>query len=163
MIETASLAGFWAAHGIWSVSDGETLIPMLGYEQPDGERGMTRFVLDDLGDGARAAQEALEANADGAHRAVAVVDAYLHLEEGKTDALIIDAVRYGLTPGTIRLAVPYRPKTDSTEFAVLRPQIIEINGFDSQDFEAVADAFFSGVDSHEQAAAVWNAHLDPSA
>lgn len=30
MIETATLAGFWAAHGIWRVSDGETLIPMLG-------------------------------------------------------------------------------------------------------------------------------------
>jgi hypothetical protein len=31
-----------------------------------------------------------------------------------------------------------------------------------QNYPELADAFFAGVDSHERAAPVWNAHLDPS-
>src|SRR5262249_6500781 len=31
MYEIARMAGFYAAHGVWSVSDGETLNPLLGY------------------------------------------------------------------------------------------------------------------------------------
>lgn len=53
MDEIAGMAGFFAAHGVWSVSDGATLIPLLGYEQVDGERGMDRLVFDDIADGAR--------------------------------------------------------------------------------------------------------------
>ena len=41
-----------------------------------------------------------------------------------------------------------------------RPKFIEVTGVDEPDYGALADAFFAGVDSHEQAAAVWNAHLD---
>ncbi|GAB3481117.1 hypothetical protein [Amycolatopsis cihanbeyliensis] len=157
MIETAELAGFWAAHGIWCVSEGETLIPMLAYEQPDGERGMDRFLLDDVGESARAAQEVLDTNERDAVRAVLVADAYLNLDTGRTDALIVDAVRYGL--GSIRLAVPYCPRTGSTAFAVYRPAFLEVAGVGEPDYDSLADAFFAGADSHEEAAAVWNAHL----
>ncbi|WP_158843430.1 hypothetical protein [Saccharothrix deserti] len=163
MIETAALAGFYAAHGIWSVSEGETLIPILGYEQPDGGRGLDRFMLDNVGDSVRAAQEALEVNEHGAARAALIADAYIHLDTGRTDALIVHAVEYGLTPGSIELAVPYRPHTDSSRFTVYRLQIMEVTGFENQDYDALAEAFFNGVDSHEQAAAVWNAHLDHTA
>jgi hypothetical protein len=163
MIETATLAGFWAAHGIWSISDGETLIPILGYEHADGERGFNRYFFDDVADGARAAQEALEVNEIGAARAVLVANAYVHLEAGRTDALIVKAVSYGLTPGSIELAVPYRPATERSGFAVYRPLFVEVTGFDQPDYDTLADAFFNGVDSHEQAAAVWSAHLDQMA
>lgn len=162
VIETAALAGFFAAHGIWGVSEGETLIPMLGYEHADGERTMERFVVDDVADAARAAQEALEVNEHGSVRAVLVADAYLQLGDGPTDALIVDAVRYGLTPATMKLAVPYRPRTTSSNFVVFRPVFLEASGFGDLDHEALADAFFAGADSHEQAAAVWSAHLDLS-
>ena len=64
MRETARLAGFFAAHGIWSVSGGATLMPVLGYEQADGCRGMDRVVFDDSADAVLAGQDALEANAD---------------------------------------------------------------------------------------------------
>lgn len=50
------MAGFYAAHGVWSVADGETLIPMLGYVDADGGQGMDRLVFDDVGDAARAAR-----------------------------------------------------------------------------------------------------------
>ncbi|GLZ30990.1 hypothetical protein Lesp02_31790 [Lentzea sp. NBRC 105346] len=161
MIETAALAGFWAAHGIWSVSDGETLIPILAYEHADGERGWDRYLIDDdIGVSARAAQEAFETNEHGALRAVLVIDTYLHSDEGRRDALLVEAVRYGLEPLSIKMAVPYLPKTESSDFAVFSPKFMEDPGFDEA---AVADAFFAGVDSHDHAAPVWNAHLHPSA
>ena len=56
MRETARLAGFFAAHGIWSVADGGTLTPLLGYEQTDGGRGMDRFAADDTTEAVRAAR-----------------------------------------------------------------------------------------------------------
>jgi hypothetical protein len=87
--ETARLAGFFAAHGIWSVCDGATLTPLLGYEQADGSRGMDRFVSDDIADAVLTGQDALEANRRGSARAVLVTDAHVQLDTGRTDALII--------------------------------------------------------------------------
>lgn len=65
---------------------------MLAYEHADGERGMDRYAFDDVADGARAAQEALEINELGAVRAMLVADIYLNLDTGRTDALIVEAV-----------------------------------------------------------------------
>ena len=48
MITASKLAGFFAAHAIWSVSEGETLIPMLAYTRESDDRTMERFVGDDL-------------------------------------------------------------------------------------------------------------------
>src|SRR6185503_12375386 len=117
------------------------------------------FMLDDVGESARAAQEALDTNDEGFARAVLVADAYLHSDEGPVDALIVEAVRYGMAPWTVKMAVPYRPKTDSSDFALYRPKFLDITGGDDNDFDALADAFFHGVDSHEHAAPVWTAHF----
>jgi hypothetical protein len=162
MHETARMAGFLAAHGILSVSDGETLIPILGYQEPDGGRVLERLIFEDVADGARAGQQALRANDRGAVRAVLVVDGYVHLERGRTDALIVEAAEYGPVPRSLTLAVPYRPKPGPRGFAVYRPKFIEIVGLDERDQPSLGDAFFAGVDSHKEAAAVWNAHLDQS-
>jgi hypothetical protein len=48
MEAVAEHAGFFAAHGIWCVSDGGPLIPMLAFERPGGKREMIRFVMDRL-------------------------------------------------------------------------------------------------------------------
>jgi hypothetical protein len=159
MREIARMAGFYAAHGVWSVADGETLIPMLGYVGADGGQGMDRLVFDDVADAARAGKAALEEGRDGRVRAALVVDAFLHLDRGKVDALIVDAVEYGPVRRSLKMAVPYRPQSSSQGFAVFRPKFIEVAGVDEPDYAALADAFFSGVDSHERAAAVWNEHL----
>ncbi|WP_125617620.1 hypothetical protein [Actinomadura sp. WAC 06369] len=159
MHEMAAMAGFFAAHGVWSVSDGETLIPMLAYERPNGERGMDRLVHDDVGNAAAAGQEALRTGRDGWVRAALVVDAFLHLDTGRVDALVVESVEYGSSPRSLKMAVPYRPQQAPQGFGVYRPKFIEVAGVDDADLPALADAFFAGVDSHEQAAAVWNAHL----
>jgi hypothetical protein len=157
MDEIARMAGFYAAHGVWSVSDGETLIPLLGYVEADGGNGMDRLVFDD-GGGVSVGQEALRANRDGWVRAVLVVDAYLNLDAGRVDALIVEAVEYLPVRRSMTMAVPYRPRSSPQGFAVYRPKFVEVTGLDEPDYAALADSFFSGVDSHEQAAAVWNAH-----
>ncbi|MER7273553.1 hypothetical protein ABT369_03765 [Dactylosporangium sp. NPDC000244] len=154
----ARLAGFFAAHGVWSVSEGGPLTPILGYEEASGQRGLTRFVADDLAEGARKGREALESNMEGWARAVLVLDAYIHLEAGKVDALIAEAVEYGPVRKKLVIAVPYRPEP----FAVYRPKFLEIEGVSESEAGNLADAFFNGVDSHEEANAVWNAHLDES-
>jgi len=160
MRETARLAGFFAAHGIWSVADGGTLTPLLGYEGTGGGRGMDRFAADDIAEAVRAGQDALQANRRGSVRAVLVIDAYIQLGTGRTDALIAEAVEYGPARQSMTMAIPYRPQSAPQGFAVHRPKFIEVTGVNEPDYGALADAFLAGVDSHEQAAAVWNAHLD---
>ncbi|MEU1210145.1 hypothetical protein [Nocardia sp. NPDC005825] len=159
MYEIAETAGFYGAHAIWSVSDSEVLIPLLGYVDADGTEGLERFALDDLADAVQTGRERLAAGRDGWLRAALVVDAFLHLPRGRTDALIIDVVEYARQRRSMQIAVPYRPHTAAQGFAVYRPKILEVNGFPEREYDALGAAFFAGVDSHEQAAAVWNAHL----
>lgn len=159
MIEIASMAGYITAHGIWCVSEGETLIPILAYELPDGERVLQRVQADDLKDAVAVAQHALETNEPGAVRAVLVVDAYVNFEWGRSDALAVEAVEYGLTPWSMELAVPYQPLTDSTAFEVYGPTFFDVaGGLDDVDVAPVADSFFDGAESHSDAWAVWKAH-----
>ncbi len=163
MEKTAELAGFCAAHGIWTISDTDGMVPFLIHEMPNGERGLTRYLHEDSAEGARAAQEELQANPEGWQHAALVADAFIHLEAaGKMDALIIEAVEYGATPWSFTMAVPYRPQSDPQGFAVHRPKFFEITGLDDPDLDTLAGSFFTGVDSHEDAAPVWNAHLDES-
>jgi hypothetical protein len=105
---------------------------MLGYEHANGERGITRFAVDDLGHAAQVGRDVLAAHEQRTQRGVLVVDGYVHLNVGKVDALIVEAVEYGPTKRSLTMD---------------RPQ---------------PAAFFAGVDAHEPAAAVWNAHLDES-
>lgn len=162
MNELARLAGFFAAHGVWSVSDGATLIPLLGHERANGERGMTRFAVGDLGAAAQAGRQALEANSGDALRAVLVVDGYVHLDVGRVDALIASALEYGPQRRSLTVAVPYRPLSSPGGFAVYRPKFLEMTGIDRQEAGGLGEAFFAGVDSHERANEVWQAHLDQS-
>ena len=56
MITASELAGFFAAHAIWCVSDGDTLTPMLAYSTAEGERQMVRL---DVNEGVRVPEEEL--------------------------------------------------------------------------------------------------------
>ncbi|MEU9019511.1 hypothetical protein [Actinomadura sp. NPDC048394] len=159
MDELARTAGFHAAHGVWSVSDGAVLVPILAHVGEDGALGLDRLAFDDVAEAARAGQEALARGRDGWVRAVLVTDAYLHLDRGRVDALIVDAVEYVPSRRSLRMAVPYRPESSPEGFAVYRPKFIEVAGDGEPDYASLADHFFAGVDSHERAASVWNAYL----
>ena len=157
--EIAKNAGWAGAHGIWSVSDADLLVPLIGYVNADGSTGLERFVADDAADAARSGAERLRQGRPEWACAALVVDSYLRLPTGRVDALVIDAVEYLPQRRSVQFAVPFRPHTSAEGFAVFRLKFLAADGFDQRDFDGLADSFFSGVDSHEQAAAVWNAHL----
>jgi hypothetical protein len=161
MESAAQLAGFFAAHAVWSVCDGETLIPLMGFETSDGTRQMHRFMADRIEDGVREGQDRLASNPESAIRAVLIYDGFITLPTGKVDALLVDIRDYGSPSRSLVMAVPYRPAGSPQGFAVHRPKFLSFAG-PEPDFQAVASAFFQGVDSHDKAAPVWSRHLDES-
>lgn len=150
--------GHFCAHAVWSVSDGGVLIPMLVTERADGWQ-MSRLVFADMADGVRAGREVLDHNPDGNRRAILIYDAYLRLGEVEYDAVFADGRVYrGGDDARAGWAVPYRPA--SAGFAVHRPKILRHDGTD--DGYAFAAAFWRGVDTHAEGAALWNAFIDES-
>lgn len=89
MNAAAELAGFFSAHAVWSVSDGETLVPIYGLEHNNDGRSMERLALDRLEDAVEAGKERLDENPQRAERAVLIFDGRINLECGKVDALIV--------------------------------------------------------------------------
>lgn len=157
----ANLAGFLTAHAVWCVSDGETLIPLMGCETSNGERQMHRFTADRIEEGVRQGQERLARNLEGVIRAALIYDGFITLPTGRLDALLIDIRDHSLPPRSLLMAVPYRPSSSPQGFAVHRPKFLSFAG-PEPDFQAVGSAFFQGVDSHDKAAPVWSRHLDES-
>lgn len=92
MERAIELAGFFAAHGIWCVAEGEPLTPMLAQESAAYGRNMLRFAADQLEEGVAQAQEYLDQNLGQAERAALVYDGFVTLPSGLTDALIILAL-----------------------------------------------------------------------
>lgn len=45
MIVAFNLAGFFAAHAIWSIADQESLVPMFAHINEDGEKQLQRLVI----------------------------------------------------------------------------------------------------------------------
>ncbi len=159
MEATARLAGFFAAHGIWCVSGGEDLIPMVAFEHGDEEREMRRFTSKTLAESVEAAREWVQANPEGADRLVLVFDGGIELESGKIDALIIEASAGD--DHSFVMAVPYRNAKSAEGFAVHRPKLGSVEGGDSTS-SSLGEAFFDGVDKHEKGASIWDEHLDES-
>lgn len=154
------MAGFVAAHGIWSVFDGGHVIPTLAHLDSGGNRVMNRLISDDVTAAVQTGREALAADQPERVRAVLAFDGYVHLDTGKTDAVIVEAVEYGAERSSMTIAVPYRPAQAALAFAVHRPKFLKVTGIAEPDYAALGDAFYAGVDSHPQAAEIWNSHLD---
>ena len=134
---------------------------MLAFERPDGSRQMIRLAAAQLEDGVAHGRDWLAQNPEGATRAVLVVDGYVTLESGKTDALIVEGVRYVPSRASMTMAVPYRSVEAPGGFTVFRPKFMEVEGVEP-DFSQLGEAFFVGVDGHEKGADVWNRHIDQS-
>lgn len=159
MEQTAHLAGFIAAHAIWSVSDGATLIPMIGSVTVDAKQTLERLVMESAQQAVDLGRTQLAGNPRRVAHAAFAFDGYITLADGKTDAVFVEARGYGTVPPIeLNIAIPYRNASAST-FAVYRPKILALPKGDQK---ALLDAFWAGVDSHEEAAAVWAAHLDQS-
>lgn len=161
MQAAAELAGFFAAHAVWSVSDGETLIPLVGYETADGKRQMHRLVAERVEDGAARGKAWLAKPPEPAVRAVLVYDGYITLKTDKMDALLVTLRDYTHGEAEITIAVPYRPASHAKGFAVHRPKFFGFKGA-APEWQAIGTALWAGIAQHDKGAAVWNKHLDES-
>jgi hypothetical protein len=161
MDTVAQLAGFIGAHAIWCVSDEGPLVPIVGFDRADGSRGLVRFASDSLEVGVAQARAWLEENPESVVAAVAALDGYYPLPSGKTDAVLLEGYLYTPSRRRFNMALPYRPQTTVSTFAVYRPKFGQIE-VENADYTALANSFYSGVDAHEKGAEVWNAHLDQS-
>jgi hypothetical protein len=161
MITASELAGFIAAHAIWCVSDADGLVPMVAFTTEDGQRKLERLVTDDAGAAIEQGRRRLEDDPFSADDGVLAYDARITVEGGKLDAIILEMRSYAFPWAKAAIAVPYTPRS-SGRFRVHRPNLVEWERCEDFDMDAAFEAFFRGVDSHEQGAKVWKAALDQS-
>jgi hypothetical protein len=153
------LAGFFAAHAVWCVCEGETLVPILAFPDQGGAQQFRRLEDERLEDAVARGQQWLAGNPERLTYAVLVYDGFITLASGKTDALVLEVREYEPWNRELRIVVPYRHASASGGFAVHRPKF-----FDSTrttlEISALADGFWRGVAKHEKGSVVWNEHLD---
>jgi len=152
------LAGFLMAHAVWCVSDGSTLVPLLGYVK-DGQRLVARIGAEQMQEAVERGQAWIERNPEQAARAVLIHDGYVTLADKRTDALVAFVREYTRPPMQMQVVLPYRP-AGSGRFAVHRPKFQAFSGIEG--FAALGEAFFRGVNLHEHGARIWNESLDQS-
>lgn len=151
-------AGFLMAHAIWCVSNGDTLTPMIGYVK-DGERTLMRIEGEEMKKAVESGQAWMDTNPEQAERAVFIYDGFVRLPSGRTDALMADIREYGPPAMSLEIVVPYR-SAKAGRFAVHRPKFQAPKGIPN--LAGLGEAFFRGVNSHDEAARIWNDHLDQS-
>jgi hypothetical protein len=158
----AIFLGFFAAHAVWSVSEGEVLVPIYAYVDAQGHRQMERLEAEDLARATAEGRSRLETNPDKASYAVLIVDAFITLPSGKTDALLVEGRYYGPEAVNVTMAIPYKPAKGGADFVVYRPKLYAASTDDQATLRAIMESFWDGVSTHEKAADVWNRHLDQS-
>ena len=162
MITSFRLAGFFAAHAIWCVSDGENLVPILAYDTDSDERKMERLIInDDLEASVSFGKQKLESNEMNANDAVLLYDGLITLGKEKVDAIIIQIRAYFSPQSKATLALPYTPQT-SGGFRVHKPKLLEWENCEDFNLLAALETFFEGVAEHEKGAEIWNKNLDES-
>ena len=162
MISAFELAGVFAAHAIWCVSDGDTLIPMLAFTTESNERKMERLVVnDDLEASVAHGKQKLQSNAMDANDAALLFDGRIPIGGEKLDAIVIEIRAYFSPESEVVLAVPYSPKS-SGAFRVHKPKLVVWKDCADFDIDDSLQAFFDGVHQHEMGARIWNECLDES-
>lgn len=161
MREAAELAGFFTAHAVWSISDGETLVPIYAYVDSSGERAMERIAAPRLEESVQIGQQRLSENPHNASVGVLVYDGRITVEGRKLDSLIVQFRDFGQGASAV-MAIPYKPKKLLQRFVVYRPKLLEAPENSEAVLPEVTEAFFRGVDNHEKGAAVWSKHSGES-
>jgi len=157
--ETLLFVGFFTAHGVLSVSTGETLIPILGYQSSGRKKILERLEGDDYKQVVDEGRALLESNPERYDRMVLVFDGYIDLPSGRTDAVFVEARSY-FPLVSFSLAIPYRNANRAEGFAVHRPKLLSWP--ESEPVEVVARWLQDGIASHAEANEVWSRHLDES-
>lgn len=154
MLDTVKMAGYFTSHAIWSVADGETLIPIVGYLKTDDSQGMERLAMSSAQAMAHG-NERIENLRDDEIGAAFIADAVVTLDTGKTDALIVD-VRFAQdATGKLQFFLPYRNAKHPDGFAIHRLQLTQLEGISQEMVDQLVGAFFDGLEAHEQGGKLW--------
>lgn len=154
MQDVMGMAGYFAAHAIWSVSDGELLIPIVGFLRADNSRHMERLVMGSVDAVALGHQKIIQLDADTAG-GVFINDGMVTLDSGKTDALLVTIRPAADAAKKLDLLIPYRHAKHPDGFAVHRLKLTALEGIEQDLVSGLMQAFVAGLESHEQGARIW--------
>lgn len=160
MLDFARFIGFFLCHAIWSVSDGEMLIPFRGDQTPT-DRNLTRYTGDNQEMVTQLERELQSPTADVVFR-VMCYDGFFTNQGVRRDSIYARACHY-LSGGTseVFMIVPYLPAHPTpTDFKVFRPKYISMPT--TTDIGPFTEALWEGIFAHQQGATVWNTHMDQS-
>jgi len=149
------LAGFFTAHAVWTVTLQKGALPPMLVTESAGERTLLRFDKEESMELAvDKARELLEASAKDTERGIVLYDAFVTLNDEQYDAIIVQGLEH--LPGDLKVEIvqPYRPPNADGGFAVMQPKVSFPQaqvGF----AEELTEAFFRGLDSHEEGGPIW--------
>ena len=156
MREVFQLVGETAAQSIQSVSAGGDLVPLLTTVDKYGNANYMRLAMDDSADAVRFGKDKLERNDDDKVGAVFVADGFVTIDDGKTDALVVDVRIYTDQVAKCQMVIPYTPAKSAKGFAIHRPQVVSLENIEQTKFQPLLDAFFLGIEEHEEGRKIWH-------
>jgi hypothetical protein len=161
------LAGYQAAFAMGQARDNGQTSPVLVQGQPDGTATIHDFSM--FGD-ARAGLQSIDdaiVNNPGKHPfQISVLDSFVNLPTGRIDAVSVNLNVYGggllsgRKPLQVIIACPYRGAGDAAGFAIQAPVLQHCEG--QIELEAMAWAFFKGVDRYKFDDFTWRRHEAPA-
>ncbi len=156
LVKLMELAGFFTAHAVWTVSLSQGPLAPILVTEDEGGRSMTRFDKESSMELAVAkAQKLLDSNSAEADRGILLYDAFVTLDEQRCDAIIVQGIDHDSGLLKLEIVQPYRPPNAPGGFAVMQPKVSFPEGR-VKDTDSLIEAFFSGLDSHEEGGPLWS-------
>ncbi len=153
------LAGYCAAHAVWTVSQGEVLIPIGGTEDRAGNQEILRLAAPTRQLQTALGRRWIESSPTGAARAVLVYDGALNLVGSDGPALIVMAKEHDPASETVVCAIGYGPAQRPGGFWIRRPKFILRPGLDAARGLELAEGFTRGALQHPMGADAWSSFL----
>jgi hypothetical protein len=158
MEQAFTLAGFFAAHALTKIANGEAVPPFLGTHTKDGKRMLQRFSDDDRNNALKEGRQMLR-NYIAAPESVLAYQRLIRLPEGRANALFLEIQAHYPGIATAIMAVPFRPASRTVEFAIHRPKLLEVPAHYTE-INILGTAFLSGINQHPKGSLLWSERLD---
>lgn len=156
MIAASELAGFFTAHAVWSVSEGDPLAPMLVYTDASGERRLERLTHPDAAAAIHYGRQRMTANDMDAEHAALIYADKISSDTKTADALLLELRAYDAPNTEAVFAVPYTPLREG-QFKIHPARVVAWSDTIGITVDRAFEAFFDGVSRHEKGAEIWAA------
>ena len=156
MKEVFEVVGETVAQSIWNLSAGGTPIPLLSTVDEDGHANYMQLAMDNSDDAIRYGREKLDRHEEGKIGAVFVADGYISLDDGTTDALVLEVRVYRDVVIKCQMVIPYRSANSVNGFAIHKPQVTALENIDEIKLQPLLEAFFVGVEAHDKGGKIWH-------